>query len=326
MRYWWVNQNQTHRQEIGGGYLWSPKRNANSARNPFYESMREVAPGDLIFSFVDARIMAIGIAASYCYESPKPAEFGHTGMNWDTVGWRVRVRFTRLLHQIKPKDHMARLRDSLPGRYSPLRPNGDGLQGVYRTEVPPIMAELLVQLIGPEAFEIAAAAERANGEISTQVGNPDIEMWERHLEQEVEQDSQIDEAERSAIVMARRGQGLFKDRVRGIERRCRITAVENLVHLRASHLKPWRDATNEERLDGENGLLLTPSIDHLLDKGFISFENSGELIISPVAHKPSLERMGVATNRVVNVGSFTEGQRNFLNYHRDAVLLQAVRL
>ena len=23
MRYWWVNQNQTHRQEIGGGYLWS---------------------------------------------------------------------------------------------------------------------------------------------------------------------------------------------------------------------------------------------------------------------------------------------------------------
>ena len=35
MRYWWVNQNQTHRQEIGGGYLWSPKRNANSARNPF---------------------------------------------------------------------------------------------------------------------------------------------------------------------------------------------------------------------------------------------------------------------------------------------------
>ena len=50
MRYWWVNQNQTYRHEIQGGYLWSPKRNANGARNPFYESMREVAPGDLIFS------------------------------------------------------------------------------------------------------------------------------------------------------------------------------------------------------------------------------------------------------------------------------------
>lgn len=62
MRYWWVNQNQTYRHEIGGGYLWSPKRKANEQRNPFYESMREVAPGDVIFSFFDTRISALGIA------------------------------------------------------------------------------------------------------------------------------------------------------------------------------------------------------------------------------------------------------------------------
>jgi hypothetical protein len=59
--------------------------------------------------------------------------------------------------------------------------------------------------------------------------------------------------------------------------------------------QPWRDSTNEERLDGENGLLLTPSIDHLFDRRFIGFEGSGELIISPVAHLPSLRRMGIAT-------------------------------
>ncbi len=64
MRYWWVNQNQTYRHEIAGGYLWSPKRNANKARNPFYESMREVAPSDIIFSFRDTRIAALGIARS----------------------------------------------------------------------------------------------------------------------------------------------------------------------------------------------------------------------------------------------------------------------
>jgi putative restriction endonuclease len=86
MRYWWVNQNQTFRQEIGGGYLWSPKRNANGARNPFYEFMREVAQGDLIFSFVDTRIVAIGVAQSYCYESPKPTEFGEVGLNWELIG------------------------------------------------------------------------------------------------------------------------------------------------------------------------------------------------------------------------------------------------
>jgi hypothetical protein len=44
-----VNQNQTFQQEQKGGYLWSPKRNANGARNPFYEAMREVSPGDVVF-------------------------------------------------------------------------------------------------------------------------------------------------------------------------------------------------------------------------------------------------------------------------------------
>jgi putative restriction endonuclease len=55
----------------------------------------------------------------------------------------------------------------------------------------------------------------------------------------------------------------------------------------ASHIKPWCESTNEERLNGENGLLLTPSIDHLFDRGFISFEDNGELLISDVAHKES---------------------------------------
>lgn len=110
-----------------------------------------------------------------------------------------------------------------------------------------------------------------------------------------------------------------------VEHQCRLTLVENPTHLRASHCKPWRDSNNEERLNGENGLLLTPSIDHLFDRRFISFEDNGRLIVSPVAHHPSLNRMGVETDRIVNVGPFSEGQRTFLDYHRNTVLLRAVR-
>jgi putative restriction endonuclease len=73
---------------ISGGYLWSPKRNANKARNPFYESMREVAPGDIIFSFRDTRIAALGIARSYCYESPKPTKFGTAASYWSRSAGR----------------------------------------------------------------------------------------------------------------------------------------------------------------------------------------------------------------------------------------------
>jgi putative restriction endonuclease len=110
-----------------------------------------------------------------------------------------------------------------------------------------------------------------------------------------------------------------------VETRCRITHVDNPTHLRASHCKPWRDSNNEERLDGENGLLLTPTIDHLFDRGFISFENTGRLIVSPVAHRISLQRMGIETDRVVNVGGFSQGQRRYLDYHRSSVLLQAAQ-
>jgi putative restriction endonuclease len=319
MRYWWVNQNQTYRHEVQGGYLWSPKRNANGARNPFYESMREVAPGDLIFSFMDTRILAVGIAQSYCWESPKPQEFGTAGQNWENIGWKVTVQFTELENKVRPKDHIGILRPLLPEKYSPLQPNGNGLQSVYLTELPTSLVQALIGLIGPEVSALAVAARDVKP-----IPADDIEMWERTLERQVTNDSSIRETERQALIRARNGQGLFRDRVSKIETKCRVTGVENPVHLVASHCKPWRDSTNEERLNGDNGLLLTPSIDHLFDRGFIGFEDNGKLIISPVAHKPSLKRMGIEISKIVNVGGFTSGQKPFLEFHRNAVLLQSM--
>ncbi len=319
MRYWWVNQNQTYRQEVQGGYLWSPKRNANGARNPFYESMREVAPGDLIFSFKDTRIFAIGIAQSYCWENPKPQEFGTAGQNWENIGWKVKVQFTKLANLIRPKEHMAVLGPLLPRKYSPLQPNGNGLQSVYLTEVHATLAEMLMGLIGREVAPIALAAHAA---VPTA---DDLELWEHKVEQDIAGDLTVPETERQAIISARVGQGIFKERVSKIETHCRITGVDILVHLVASHCKPWRDSTNLERLDGENGLLLTPSIDHLFDRGFIGFENNGNLIISPVADRPSLQRMGIDTEHVTNVGGFSTGQRLFLDFHRSAVFLESAR-
>jgi hypothetical protein len=320
MRFWWVNQNQTYRQEVSGGYLWSPKRNANGGRNPFYESMREVSPGDVVFSFKDTYICAMGIAESYCWESPKPTEFGPAGQNWELIGWRVKVNFTELKNKVRPKDHIEILRPFLPERYAPLQPNGNGLQSVYLTEVTLDFAASLSGLIGQEANVIRSLAKSVIPEV-----NDDIELWERKIEDTIAVDSSIRETDRIAIVQARLGQGIFKSRVSEIEKRCRITGVENSTHLIASHCKPWRDANNEERLNGENGLLLTPSIDHLFDRGFIGFEGNGRLIVSPVAHKPSLELMGIDTKNIINVGGFSAGQKEFLEFHRMSVFLESVR-
>jgi hypothetical protein len=321
MRYWWVNQNQTYRHEVPGGYLWSPKRNQNGGRNPFYDFMREVAPGDVVFSFADTYIKAIGIAASHAYEAPKPREFGQTGAYWDNIGWRVDVRFTELHGPLKPADHMAQLAPRLPDRYAPLQQNGGGLQGVYLTQLPDDFARTLADLIGREARTIIEM--RRVREIKDAPVAIGLVEWEIHEMEQVISDQTIPETTRQAVVMARRGQGLFKQNVQRIESHCRVTQVDQIEHLRASHCKPWRDASNAERLDGENGLLLTPDVDHLFDRGFISFEDNGTVLVSPVAHRESIHKMGLEDALRRNVGGFSEGQRSYLAFHRDSVFLES---
>lgn len=326
MRFWWVNQNQTFRQETEGGYLWSPKRNANNGKNPFYEFMREVAPGDFVFSFEGTYIRAIGIVLSHAYPSPKPPEFGNAGPNWSAIGWRVDMRFERLDNQIRPSDYMSRLLPVLPSRYSPLQANGRGNQGVYLTAVPPMMADILVSLIGEQAVQLRKVFSTVTDHGVSQAHNAALGLveWEEHLIDELKKNEQLPETERETLILARRGQGLFKQNVRQIESKCRITKVDQIEHLRASHIKPWRDCEDgAERLSAHNGLLLTPTIDHLFDRGFISFEDNGSLLISPAAQLLSLEKMGVEADKPVNVGGFREEQRPFLNFHREEVFLKA---
>jgi putative restriction endonuclease len=326
MRYWWVNQNRTYQHEVAGGYLWSPKRKSNGAVNPFYESMRELTPGDVVLSFADARIAAIGIARSHCYECPKPPEFGSAGMNWNDIGWKVEVKFTELANRIRPADHIDLLRPRLPKKYSPLLSDGRGSQSVYLAEIPPQLFDALTDLIGYEARQTVGVAESwIDEDLADDTPMRDLSAWEEHLRDSIEQDVALPETQRQAVIQARRGQGIFRQRVSVVEKRCRITGVSNPEHLRASHCKPWRDSTNDERLDGENGLLLTPSIDHLFDRGFIGFEKTGELLISPVAHAASLERMGVRTGERVNVGIFAEVQRRYLEWHQEYVFLKSRR-
>jgi hypothetical protein len=63
--------------------------------------------------------------------------------------------------------------------------------------------------------------------------------------------------------------------------------------------------------------------DHLFDRGFIGFEGTGELLISPVADLQSPQRMGVGIEQRFNVGAFAEGQRHYLEWHQEFVFLQS---
>jgi hypothetical protein len=268
--------------------------------------MIEVEAGDVVFSFCDTYIKAVGIASGRAQGAPKP-DFGSVGSNWAKTGWLIPVDFKEFVRPVRPKDHIAQLRQHLPTKYSPLQQTGNGQQSIYLAHVPPGMAEVLTSLIGPQygqAIELLRGTEDdAIGEqlVETIVGRTDIGPTMKEQ-----------------LIKSRRGQGIFKINVRRNEKACRVTGVTDPRNLRASHIKPWRDCSDQEKLSGCNGLLLAPHVDHLFDKGFISFTEHGDLIISSGLDRSILARWGIP--QVLNVGPFNKEQAKYLEYHRDQVL------
>lgn len=97
-----------------------------------------------------------------------------------------------------------------------------------------------------------------------------------------------------ALVAARFGQGLFRLNVlRSWGNRCAVSGSSTLDAIRASHIKPWRDSTDTERLDPANGLPLLANYDALFDAGLISFESSGDMIVSTTMHETEQELIQV---------------------------------
>lgn len=267
--------------------------------------MTEVVSGDVIFSFFDTLIGDIGIVSGPHQSATKPTEFGTAGANWTNEGWYVPVVFQKLGKSIKPKEHMDTLGSTLPPRYSPLQANGNGNQGVYLAPVPEKMAVELVKLLDGQVEEILAKARSASDVIDNQaiaaiIGDPDIPTTQR-----------------TQLIQARIGQGLFRSRVAEKEPRCRVTGLDDNKFLIASHIKPWAKSSNFEKLDGSNGLLLAPHVDHLFDKGFMTFKADGSLLLSPqlppaVAKAWSIQLAIVAT-------PLTPKQDEYMAYHRKEV-------
>lgn len=130
-------------------------------------------------------------------------------------------------------------------------------------------------------------------------------------------DTRYDSKTREQIVLARMGQGAFRGAVLLREPVCRVTGVHVQDHLVASHIKPWAACDGQEHLDGNNGLMLAPHIDHLFDGGHISFEDNGDLLLAPGLDRLVLQSWHMP--EVANVGAFSAAQAHYLAYHRQRV-------
>ncbi|WP_341223963.1 HNH endonuclease [Loktanella salsilacus] len=315
MNYWWVNHKQTARQEIAGGYLWSPKRERNGNRSRYYDFMREARPDDVVVSFANAQIGHFGIVTGFPLSAPKPEEFGKTGAYWSDDGWLVPVSWSVVATPFRPKDNIENLRALLPVRYAPIQQDGNGNQKAYLTKIDGALFEQL-RILGQFHPSLV------NVDVGIVVDSQFIHRIEDNIQLQIVSDQSLSDTEKSSIIKARRGQGIFRGNVELLEQSCRVTGLTDRRLLIASHIKPWRSCeTASERLDGSNGLLLAPHIDRLFDVGLISFEKSGKVLVSDTLTEHSVEALSLNSAIEAGVGPFSDAQDAYLRHHRSEIFL-----
>jgi hypothetical protein len=128
----------------------------------------------------------------------------------------------------------------------------------------------------------------------------------------------IDATSKKTLVNARIGQGAFRADVLQVwGNRCVVTGSCVLDAIRASHIKPWRTSSDQERVDPNNGLPLTANLDALFDAGLISFEASGSMLVSSILTESEREIYGLTEKALAREPSRETAE--YLAYHRNFV-------
>lgn len=127
----------------------------------------------------------------------------------------------------------------------------------------------------------------------------------------------IPETERTREVRQRIGQDVFREALMDLwQGRCAVTGLALPPQLlRASHAKPWAKATNSERLDPFNGLLLSIHLDAMFDTGLITFSDEGELLYS--RHLDAAVRRHFSITDGLQLRSHSPGHVPYLAWHRE---------
>lgn len=131
----------------------------------------------------------------------------------------------------------------------------------------------------------------------------------------VESSKTLSVTEKKSIVQSRVGQGTFRTNLINYWGGCAITGCKMMDVLVASHIKPWRDSGNDERLDVFNGLLLSPNYDKLFDRGYLTFSLNGKIEYSKILSKYDKLKLGLQDG--IKLKHIDERHKNYLKYHND---------
>lgn len=145
---------------------------------------------------------------------------------------------------------------------------------------------------------------------------------EQCIEKEISNSLELTSTEKQMIINARVGQGKYRNGLlKKYKNRCIVTGIDNPQLLIASHIKPWSVCDNEERIDIENGLLLSPNIDRLFDYGLLTFQDNGKIELSSFVGDKNVNRLHIDKDLVVDLCA-TKRLLSYMEYHRDVIFVK----
>lgn len=294
MAYYWVSQNKTFDHEFAGGYLWAPLRDKRGGVPHHWRRMQQVQPGDTIFSYRRQSVPAIAVATTKAYPAPQPTEFRRHG-DWEVDGLRIDVEYRPIDRPILLSAVPEAVLLSMQGHQQPLNAVGTGNQG-YLFPLAPLAAHYFLDRAG------CAGDDPTRDLLASAIAPTGTDR----------------DTTKQAVIDARRGQGLFRRRVDELwGHRCCATGLDVTSLLRASHIQPWRDSNNSQRLDPYNGLLLSVGYDLAFDLGFITFDHAGKLILSPQLFEDKAAHIGVRPDTMLS--RIPTRTAKYLEYHQEHI-------
>ncbi len=166
--------------------------------------------------------------------------------------------------------------------------------------------------------EVAEALQRLKWVDPEDVFDPPTSDEATESQQAAAREYGLDDTQTRQMMLSRRGQGLFRRKVMQFwGNACAVSGLRYPAFLIASHIVPWKDANPNERLDGYNGLPLTPNLDKAFDKGFISFEPDGRIKISTVLSEDLQAALGI--HRKLRLTVKDVRIERYMSFHRENV-------
>jgi len=143
----------------------------------------------------------------------------------------------------------------------------------------------------------------------------DLKAEAEKLETEIDALNLLGE-DREAVVKIRTNQGIFREQLLSKYHKCCLCGVESERLLVASHIKPWADSAPEEKLDVNNGFLLCPNHDKVFDQGYITFDDTGEIMISDNLTNNDKLFLNIKDDMRIRI---SEETKYYLKYHRENI-------